>query len=204
MRPPASKPSRAMRASPRSRSIASSRTRRPCSARSCTARVSSARETMQATLVRARRRRRQVLLDLVERMYLGATEPEDAGAAAPGDRRGRCAFPNWRSRSTRRTAMCSRRWSSTWRRRTAPGKLHVPDRRTGGGAAVDPGLRRRALLHLQAARRPRGAPRLGRRHRRSGDARAGRRRPPARPARPAQRLKSRPARAMRRQSRRVG
>src|SRR5688572_24572365 len=36
--------------------------------------VSSARETMQSTLVRSDADERQVLLDLVERMYLGATE----------------------------------------------------------------------------------------------------------------------------------
>ena len=38
--------------------------------------VSNARETMQATLVRHDADERQVLLDLVERMYLGATEPK--------------------------------------------------------------------------------------------------------------------------------
>lgn len=38
--------------------------------------VSNARETMQATLVRRDADERQVLLDLVERMYLSATEPK--------------------------------------------------------------------------------------------------------------------------------
>jgi len=38
--------------------------------------VSSARETMQATLVQPDAGERQVLLDLVDRMYLGATEPK--------------------------------------------------------------------------------------------------------------------------------
>lgn len=38
--------------------------------------VSSARETMQATLVQPSADVRQVLLDLIERMYLGATEPK--------------------------------------------------------------------------------------------------------------------------------
>ena len=38
--------------------------------------VSSARETMQATLVRSGADERQVLLDLVERMYLSATEAQ--------------------------------------------------------------------------------------------------------------------------------
>jgi AcrR family transcriptional regulator len=38
--------------------------------------VSNARETMQATLVRHGADEKQVLLDLVERMYLGATEPK--------------------------------------------------------------------------------------------------------------------------------
>jgi AcrR family transcriptional regulator len=38
--------------------------------------VSSARENMQATLVRSDADARQVLLDLVERMYLSATEPQ--------------------------------------------------------------------------------------------------------------------------------
>jgi AcrR family transcriptional regulator len=38
--------------------------------------VGHARDTMQATLVRRAEDERQVLLDLVERMYLGATEPQ--------------------------------------------------------------------------------------------------------------------------------
>ena len=38
--------------------------------------VSNARETMQATLVQPCSDERQVLLDLIERMYLGATEPK--------------------------------------------------------------------------------------------------------------------------------
>ncbi|VTU28683.1 DNA-binding transcriptional repressor AcrR [Variovorax sp. SRS16] len=38
--------------------------------------VGHARDTMQATLVRRAEDERQVLLDLVERMYLGATEPK--------------------------------------------------------------------------------------------------------------------------------
>src|SRR4030095_10684727 len=38
--------------------------------------VSSARETMQATVVRPDADERQVLLDLIERMYLSATEPK--------------------------------------------------------------------------------------------------------------------------------
>src|SRR5262245_23591519 len=38
--------------------------------------VMGARETMQATLVRRDQGERQVLLDLIERMYLSATEPK--------------------------------------------------------------------------------------------------------------------------------
>ena len=38
--------------------------------------VSNARNTMQATVVREGADERELLLDLVERMYLGATEPE--------------------------------------------------------------------------------------------------------------------------------
>ena len=38
--------------------------------------VSSVRETMQATLVRRGADERQILINLVERMYLGATEPK--------------------------------------------------------------------------------------------------------------------------------
>ena len=177
MRPPASKPSRAMPAWPRSRSTASSSNKEDLFREVVHRAVSSARETMQATLVQRRRRRQgRCCCDLVERMYLGATEAETLAllrlVIAEAVRFPELAKSLYAENSyvlapvveylaeAHRAASCT-----------------CPIAELAAVQLVDAGFRRRALLHLQAAGRPRGAPRLGRRRGRSGAARAGCRRP---------------------------